>query len=77
MLHQQYIVACNGFFVEAANCTDGDVRLVGGGTRYEGRVEVCLNGVWGRVCFYSWSSSGAQVVCRQLGFPILGENNVC
>ena len=25
------------------NCTYGDVRLVGGSTQYEGRVEVCIN----------------------------------
>ncbi|KAI4557688.1 hypothetical protein MJG53_018441 [Ovis ammon polii x Ovis aries] len=39
----------------------------GGQSRCDGRVELSLDGVWGRVLDEAWDPRGAAVVCRQLG----------
>ena len=61
------------------NCSYGDLRLEGGSddtqavTR-EGRVEICINNVWGTVCDTLFGKEDAEVVCEQLaGFQRDGE----
>ena len=45
------------------------MRLVGGNSAHEGRVEIFQHDAWGTVCDGGWNDASALVVCRELGFP--------
>ena len=47
---------------------EGTVRLVGGASPLEGRVEIFLLGQWGFVCNFNWDFIDARVVCLELGY---------
>jgi len=60
-------------FVSIAPCTNGQLRLAGGNIPNEGRVEICIDNLWGTMCYDSWGSADATVVCRQLGYSAQGQ----
>ena len=55
---------------------NGEVRLSDGADSSQGRVEICIGGVWGTICDYSWDDLDALVVCRQLGLPYMSKKIV-
>lgn len=62
----------------AVNPEHGDVRLVGldGHTRgMGGRAEVYINGVWHTISVNTGTRQTADVICRQLGFPVSVYND--
>ena len=54
--------------VSAGNCSDGEIKLVGGANITLGVVEVCINNAWGTVCNTRFGTNEAKVICQQLQF---------
>ena len=54
--------------VTHSNCSDYDVNLIDGPSLNEGRVVICINGVWEILCNNGIDYNYAGVVCLQLGY---------
>ena len=57
----------NGLLI-SLECSHGDLRLVGGESQSEGRVEVCYKGGWYSLC--GTEDEEASVMCKQLGHTV-------
>ena len=64
-LSNELVVGC----YEQSTCVDGDLRLRDGNSTYQGRVELCHQGLWGAISTSYWNYQAALVICRQLGYP--------
>ena len=54
--------------VTVSQTSGEELRLVGGATANEGRLEILLDGQWGTVCDDYWGKFDADVACRALGY---------
>lgn len=46
------------------------IRLLGGRSEHEGRLQIQIDGKWGTVCDYGWNVINAALVCHQLGLAL-------
>ena len=54
-------------------CENGTLRLIGGTKPSEGRVELCQNNMWRKVCDDNWDDVDAGVVCYELEYAREGK----
>ena len=66
-------VICQGNTSAPTQCEHGDVRLVNGQKKTEGRVEVCAYGYWATVSHDDWGTVETDIVCKQLNFATDGK----
>ena len=62
------IIPCDYLLIFTVETFCPPVRLVGGKSDNEGRVEIYYNNTWGTVCWNSWNYRDSNTVCRQLGY---------
>ena len=61
-LHKHvHTLTCTRAHITDATVSEYPVRLVGGSTRNEGRVEIEFSGVWGTVCDDAWGINDGNV----------------
>ena len=69
-------VICQGNTTAGPDCSEGKLRLVGGESENEGRVEICIDGFWGTVYDGGWVQNEAVVACWQAGLPTNGKMTI-
>lgn len=64
----------NKGFNEINEMEFASVRLLGGKTNLEGRLQVKIGEKWGTVCNYGWTIRDAALICHQLGLTLDPDN---
>jgi len=67
-MQQLRVTYCNMHHSGCFNIAFTDIRLVNGTYKNQGRLEVQVSGVWGTVCYYTWTIDESNVACKQLGY---------
>ncbi|XP_019859778.1 PREDICTED: scavenger receptor cysteine-rich domain superfamily protein-like [Amphimedon queenslandica] len=71
--HEDAAVICQALNTLSSNCTNFDVQLVDEVSLNKGKVQICINGVWGLLCSNSIDKNDARVICSQLGYSTGGN----
>ena len=66
--HSCCYIACCELCDDVFSVNRTKVRLVGGNSSRDGRLEIFHNGTWGTVCDDSFDDTDARVACNNLGF---------
>lgn len=53
-------------------CTHGELRLQDGPNVRAGRLELCVNNVWGTVCANTFDEGDAALACATMNFERQG-----
>ena len=74
----EYVLYSAGFSTlsPTPSCYDGQLRFsniiygstLAGASYVQGRVEVCVSGIFGAICDVGWDQLDAQVACREFGY---------
>ena len=63
-------------YSDDSDSDDSDSRATDKTMAGEGRVEICIGGLWSPVCGgVFWGFSEARVACRELGFSCMCNNS--
>ena len=62
--------------VHYANCSNGQLRLSGGSSPLDGRLEICYNNVWFAMCYTYSSLANQKVICEALGYSSQGKAKI-
>ena len=54
--------------VHYANCSNGQLRLSGGSSPLDGRLEICYNNIWFAMCYTYSSLANQKVICEALSY---------
>lgn len=64
-------------FFYSSGTIESPVRLAGGSTPYEGRLEIFHEGRWGTVCNNGFDATAAKIICNSIGYPRYKTTYTC
>ena len=69
-----YLVTIYFSSAETTDCVNNSLRLIGGPSIVEGWLEICIDGIWGRIV-NNIEGKTKDFACAKLGFSETGKKN--